>query len=397
MLIIHRYIFKELIPPLLVNLLFLTAIFLMTRMLQVTKLIVNYNVSLASIGLILVYSIPHFLVFVLPMSVMLAILLTLMRMSSENEIIALKSSGVSIYRLLPPIIVFAVAGFLATLFMTIYGMPRSKLAIAQLTYTMLTTNTEVGLKARNFNNRFQKVTLYVNEVDLHDKTMRDIFIEDRRNAKAVSTIVAPYGHFVKDREGNTVRLRLYKGMINQVNRAKRSANTIYFNTYDVSLDMAQMTQADRNSRNDPDAMTLAELRAHVIEMKNDPQKYHEALIALHEKFSIPSACLALGMLAIPLGIELKSRRRSAGLGMGMLIFILYYVMLTAGQVFGEMGVVPPAVGLWIPNVIVGFGGLVMLQRAAKEKPSYLDSLMRWAGGVIKRAAGMWLHYTPYRR
>ena len=96
MLIIHRYIFKELVPPLLVNLLFLTAIFLMTRMLQVTKLIVNYNVSLASIALILVYSIPHFLVFVLPMSVMLAILLTLMRMSSENEIIALKSSGVSI-------------------------------------------------------------------------------------------------------------------------------------------------------------------------------------------------------------------------------------------------------------------------------------------------------------
>ena len=397
MLIIHRYILKGLIPPLLINLLFLTAIFLMTKMLQITKLVVNYNVSLVNIGLILLYSIPHFLVFVLPMSVMLGILLTLMRMSSDNEIIALKSGGVSLYRLLPPILIFAAAGFLATLFMTLYGMPHSKSSITRLTYAMLTSNTDAGLKARTFNTRFKGVTLYVNEVDLHDKAMKDIFIEDRRNPKAVSTIVAPAGRFIKDAEGRSVRLRLFNGMINQVSRAKRTANATYFSTYDINLDMQQAIRVKEKAAKDEDEMGLGELRRHIQAVRNSPEEYHAALIALHEKFSIPAACLALAILAIPLGIELKSTRRSAGLGMGMFIFIFYYVVMTAGRVLGEMGVVHPAIGLWAPNLALGAGGVVMLVRTANEKPTYLIQFMRFVGMLIRRKAADWLGRLLHQR
>jgi len=394
MLILHRYILRSLIPPLLINLLFLTVIFLMTRMLQITKLIVNYNVSLAKIGLILLYSIPHFLVFVLPMSVMLGILLTLMRMSSDNEIIALKSGGVSLYRLLPPILIFAVAGFLATLFMTVYGMPRSRSAITQLTYAMLTSNTDIGLKARTFNTRFKGVTLYVNEVDVHDRIMKDVFIEDRRNPKAVSTIVAPRGRFIKDANGRSVRLRLFDGMINQVSREKRSANAIYFSTYDINLDLQQFARKQAKGDKDADEMGLAELRRHIASVRNSPSEYHEALITLNEKFSFPVACLALAILAIPLGVELKSSRRSAGLGMGMFVFIFYYILMTAGRVLGEIGILHPGIGLWMPNVILGASGLVMLIRTANEKPTYMISFMRFLGMQIRRHAASWLHRPP---
>ena len=397
MLILDRYIFKGLIPPLLINLFFLTSIFLMTRMLQITNLIVNYNVSLASIGLILLFSIPHFLVFVLPMSVMLGILLTLMRMSADNEIIALKSGGVSLYRLLPPIFILALAGFLATLFMTLYGMPHSKAAIARLTYTMLASNTDVGLKARTFNTRFKGVTLYVNEVDLHDRMMKDVFIEDRRNPKAVSTIVAPRGRFIKDSKGRSVRLRLFNGMINQISREKRTANTIYFSTYDINLDMRQLTRGKDMAENDVDAMGLAELLRHIQSVRKLPEDYHKALITLNEKFSIPAACLALAILAIPLGIELKSSRRSAGLGMGLFIFIVYYVLMTAGRVLGEIGIIPPAIGLWAPNMIVGAGGVVMLIRAANEKPTYLIPFIRFLGSWIRKHAMVWLRRLARRR
>jgi len=383
MLIIHRYIFKGLISPFSINLLFLTVVFLMTRMLQITKLIVNYNVSLSAIALILVYSIPHFLVFVLPMSVMMAILLTLMHMSGNNEITALKSGGISLYRLLPPVIVLACGGFLATLFMTVYGMPMGKLAITQLTYRMLASNTDIGLKARTFNDRFDGVTLYVNEVDLKTKKMKDVFIEDRRNPRAISTIVAPEGLVMKDIQGRSARLRLFNGMINQVEREKRSANAIYFTTYDVNLNMAQIAKLGRFSRKDEDEMSLGELGAYIHKVKDKPKKYYDALIEFHQKFSIPAACLALGILAVPLGVELKSTRRSAGLGMGMFVFILYYVLMTAGRVFGEMGIFHPAIGLWTPNVLVGIGGAILLIRAANEKPNYVIGFMRFLGRQIR--------------
>jgi lipopolysaccharide export system permease protein len=385
MLIINRYIFRGLIPPFLVNLLFLIMVFLMTKVVKLTQLMVNYNVSPATIGLMLVFSIPTFLVFVLPMSVMLAILLTLMRMSGDNEITALKSSGVSLYRLLPPAILLAVAGCLVTLFMTVYAMPQGNFAIKQLTYQMLADNTDLGLKARTFNNQFKGVTLYVNEVNLQNKKMKDVFIEDRRNPRAVTTIVAPEGLLLKDSEGRATRLRLYNGMINQVEREKQSANESYFKTYDINLvNMIQMIKLRRYSRKIEDEMTLAELSAYILKVKETPEKYFNSLFEFHQKFSIPAACLALGILAIPLGVELKSTRRSAGLGMGMFIFILYYILMTAGRVFGQMGFYHPAIGLWAPNILVGIGGTIMLIRTANEKPTYVIQFMRSIGRLVRQ-------------
>ncbi|MCB2166874.1 MAG: LPS export ABC transporter permease LptF [Deltaproteobacteria bacterium] len=391
MLIIHRYIFRGLIPPFFINLLFLTTVFLMTEIVKITQLIVNYNVSPATIGLILLFSIPHFLVFVLPMSVMLAVLLTLMRMSGDNEIAALKSGGVSLYKLMPPIIIFSVAACLATLFMTVYGMPQGKIAIKQLTYKMLASNTDIGLKARTFVNQFQGVTLYVNEVNLQNRKLKDVFIEDRRNPKAVSTVIAPEGLLLKDSKGWATRLRLYNGMINQVEIDKRSANASYFSTYDINLvNMVQRIEVWRNSREDESEMTLAELKDYIIQVRERPEKYYDALIVFHQKFSIPAACLTLGILAIPLGVELQSSRRSAGLGMGMLIFILYYVLMTAGRVFGQMGFYHPALGLWAPNILFGIGGVIMLIRAANEKPNYVVQFMRSVGGLIQQRVLGWL-------
>ena len=392
MLIIHRYIFKGLIPPLFINLLFLTTVFLMTEMVKITKLIVNYNVSPATIGLILLFSIPHFLVFVFPMSVMMAILLTLMRMSGDNEIAALKSGGVSLYKLLPPIITLSVAGCLATMFMTVYGMPLGKIAIKQLTYKMLASNTDIGLKARTFVNEFKDVTLYVNEVNLQNRKLKDVFIEDRRNPRATSTVVAPEGLLLKDSKGRATRLRLYNGMINQVELDKRSANAIYFTTYDINLvNMVQRIEVWRNSLKDESEMTLAELKEYLLQVREKPEKYFDALIEFHQKFSIPAACVALSILAVPLGVELKSSRRSAGLGMGMLIFILYYVLMTAGRVFGQMGFYHPAVGLWVPNIMVGIGGVIMLIRAANEKPTYVVPLMRSMGLLVRQRVLGWLN------
>ena len=104
--IINRYLLKEMMPPFVINLAFFTFIFLMTKILEITNLIVNYRVSLLNVLLMLIYSMPFFLEFIIPMSVMMAVLLTFLRMSGDNEIIALKSGGMSMYGLLPPVLLF---------------------------------------------------------------------------------------------------------------------------------------------------------------------------------------------------------------------------------------------------------------------------------------------------
>ncbi len=102
---INRYVFKEFFPPFAISLFFLTFVFLMTRIPEIMNLLVNYNADLGAVVMMIVFTLPRFLEFTIPMSVMVAILLTFIRMSVENEMTAMKGAGLSLYRLLPPVLV----------------------------------------------------------------------------------------------------------------------------------------------------------------------------------------------------------------------------------------------------------------------------------------------------
>ena len=100
------------LPPLGLTLLFFTFVFLISDMLEITNWIVNYSIGISSVLRMTIYSMPDFLIFVVPMSVMLAVLLTFVRMSGDNEIIALKAGGLSFYGLLPPALLICSMGAL---------------------------------------------------------------------------------------------------------------------------------------------------------------------------------------------------------------------------------------------------------------------------------------------
>lgn len=380
--IINRYIFKELIPPFVINLFFLTFIFLMTKILDITNLVVNYKVSLWAIVWILIYSMPFFLQFVVPMSVMMAVLLTFLRLSGDNEIMALKAGGCHIYRLLPPVFLFALIGWAITSFMAIYALPWGKLSLKDLSFKVISSNIDIGLKERTFSDSFDGVMIYVNKIDLKSKSLMDVFIEDQRTSNLVSTVVASKGRLFSNQQDLQYRLRLYNGTINQVDLKNRSAHSINFDTYDINLDIKRIVRPVKEGEKDEEEMSVAELRRYLknTSIKND--RYYLALMEFHKKFSTPFACFALGLLAVPLGIQSRSARRSYGVGLGLIFFLSYYILLSAGWVFGEAGVYPPLIGMWIPNIVMGGVGFFLLRQTAREKTFQI----RFPAGLRKKQA-----------
>ena len=83
----------------------------------------------------------------------------------------------------------------------------------------------------------------------------------------------------------------------------------------------------------------------------------------------------LGLLGVPLGIQSRSTRRSYGIGLGLIFFLGYYILLSAGWVFGEAGIYPPLIGMWVPNIVTGGFGVFLLVRTAKERTVKLDALI----------------------
>ncbi|MCK4485508.1 MAG: LPS export ABC transporter permease LptF [Desulfobacterales bacterium] len=366
--IVSRYVFREMIPPFLINLILFTFIFLMAEILDVTDLIVNHRVSVSSVLLMLICSIPSFLVFVLPMSIMMGVLLAFLRLSNDNEITALKSAGLSIFRLLFPVFVFCLIGCLVTGFMSIYGSPWGRLSFKALLFEAAKSNIDIGLKERTFNDSFKNVMLYVGKIDAQDKTLGDVFIEDRQTPGTVSTVVAPKGKFFFDPERLTFRLRLFNGIINKVDQKNKTAHSVSFDIYDFKLEVAQILSARKHDQKGRKEMSLGELRHSLREAAKKNAKYYLTLMEYHKKFSIPFACFVFGLIAVPLGVQSKSAKRSFGMVLGLFFFLIYYIFLSAGWVFGEAGVCPPVVCMWGPNLVIGSIGLYLLILSAKERP-----------------------------
>jgi lipopolysaccharide export system permease protein len=385
--IIHRYIFKELWAPFLLNLTFFTFVFLMSQILEITKLIVNYNVGLGVVGRMLMYSIPFILVFVIPISVMITILLTFMRMSGDNEITAIKNGGISVYGLLPPVALFCVLAYLGTLWLSLVAVPWGKTSIKTLARELAATNIEIGLKERTFNDRLKDVVLYVNGIDTKTRKLIDVFIEDQRVENTVSTVVAPEGRLYSDPQRKLYQLRLYNGIINQVDIKNRSAHTINFESYDIVLDAGMlMGLKSFNQKRTKSAgeMTTDEYRQWLNDYPERNNVYYLALARYYQRYSIPFACISLGILALPLGVQLRSTRQSFGLIFGLSFFLIYYVLLSIGLVFGEAGVLAPVIGMWMPNLVVGAFAVIILQWTVKEKPLPIDTLRIRFENLIKK-------------
>jgi lipopolysaccharide export system permease protein len=109
-------------------------------------------------------------------------------------------------------------------------------------------------------------------------------------------------------------------------------------------------------------------------------------LQLHKKYAIPVACMAMGLLALPLGVQARNSKKAFGIGLGLFFFLLYYMLMSIGTAFGENGSYPPMVGMWVPNFVLGGFGIYLLMRSAGEKQmtfSWLDPIVvrmtKWVG------------------
>lgn len=381
--ILNRYLLLEMMPPFFINLAFFSFIFLMKQILDITDMIVNHKVGLGPVVLLLVYSLPYFLRYVIPMSVMMAVLLAMLRLSGDSEIMALKAGGVSIYRLVTPVMMFSLMGTLITGLMTLYGLPFGADRFRSLLFDVAVANVSIGLKERTFNDNFESVMLYVNRIDPQTRELHNIFIEDHRQEGVGNAVVARSGRLVGDPEALVYYLRLFDGTISQVDMPHRTGHTVDFESYDIRLDFKENARKGDLEQKRADEMPLADHRAHLQAPHPSDRHYRNALMHYHRRFSIPLACLSMGLLALPLGVQSRHSKKAFGIGLGLFFFLLYYILLSLGSTLGEKGAYPPLLAMWVPNLVLGGFGVYLLVRAARERPMTIRWLDRLLDSTIK--------------
>ena len=266
--IIYRYIFREMLPPFGITLVFFSFIFLMTQIIQIMNMVVNHRVGLSVVGWMILYTLPFFMEFIIPMSIMMSVLLTFLRLSGDNEILALKNGGLSVYDLLPPVMLFCLLGALLTASMALYGLPWGRMSIKKLTIQVATTNLDIGIKERTFNDSFKGVMLYVNKMDAKTRTLSDVFIEDSADPGRHHHRCGPQGPDGKQSGDPSVSAAGFtrEPSTRWISKAGPSTRCD-FDTYDIHLDTRQAMAAvksgpNASGRNVPDRNPAVSGRIH---------------------------------------------------------------------------------------------------------------------------------------
>ena len=137
-------------------------------------------------------------------------------------------------------------------------------------------------------------------------------------------------------------LRLYDGTIHNVPKGRTQAQNASFQTYDVAIDASYLSKAQRDGKHAKE-MYVTELYDEM--QKHDPnsRKYLKAEIELQQKFALPMACFIMAFIALPLGTHWKSGR-SWGVGIGLVVFLGYYLIFSLSWNLGDTGSYPPHPG-----------------------------------------------------
>jgi lipopolysaccharide export system permease protein len=385
--IVHRYIFREILVPFVFGLTVFTFVLLIARLLRLIELVVNRGVPVMNILRLITYIMPAFLEVTVPMAMLLAVLIAFGRLSADSELIALRSSGLSLYQLVPPVATFVLLTMLATAWLSFTARPWGNRSLKTALFDIAKTRATAGIKPQVFNDDFAGLVIYTETVDPTTDRLHNVLISDERDAEQHNRIFAREATMVSDPTQQTVTLRLRDGFIHTMDSHDGAEYQTDFQTYDVNLDLRQAFGNGQDQDQDPQGLTLGQLRAAIATKQANGQSAASELVEYHRKFSIPFACVVFGLVAVPLGVQPARGAKSRGFAVSLAMIFVYYVLLSAGQAMATQSMIPAVVGLWLPNVAFVGAGSYLFVRAGRERPvTPLEGLSEALGRLRTRLA-----------
>ncbi|NJD68934.1 MAG: YjgP/YjgQ family permease [candidate division NC10 bacterium] len=379
--LIDRHLLREMVVSFMLGLATFTFVLLMDQMMRLMDLIINKGAPVGVVLRLVLYVLPFSLTVTVPMSVLLAVLATYGRLSSEGETIVLKTSGLSLYRLMAPGVLFGVAATLATLWISTLVQPSSTRAFKTLTHQLSHTHILTALEEGIFNTGYPGLAIYVDRSDKQNGTFHGILVIDQRNQAEQHLIIAQEGKLLgknDDVEAST-GLQLSKGTLQIASRDDLSRyRNLDFATYDLQIlsgnSIAGTVARVRQSKE----LNLSELRTEIARLTKDGGKVWPLQVELHKKFALPIACLILSLIGAPLAIRLKKASRGGSLALSVAFAVFYYILLATGESLGSRGRIQPAIGIWFPNLTLGVIAVSLVLAEGRELvlPARLQSIVK---------------------
>lgn len=355
MRIIRNHILKECIIPFVMALVVLTCVFLLGNLIQLTNLVINKGVSLTTVSRAFLLMIPVFLGYTIPIACLVSVLLAFSRFSADNEIIALRASGIHLGRLLVPLIIMGLIASLGLVILNERVIPYAHHEQRRLLKNLGSENPTALLEAGMFIHAFENQIIFIHKID--GNKMSNITIYQPKPDGPTRTIIAKHGEFTPVPGGNQLKLKLIDGTSDEPNLENpdifyKLNFKNYFMTLDLSNDKKEITKK-------PQSMTLKELRTEIIKLEPLLVDTSQLKTEYFRKISWSCSPLIFTLIGFPLAVITNRREKSVNIVLAVICFASYYLFSLGCEALSKKGILPPVLSMWIPNMIAGTGAVIL--------------------------------------
>lgn len=358
MKIVDRYLSCRVFLPLLLVFAAFVVIFVLVDLFDHAHAFIDQSVPAGIVLMYYLYSTPLIVVLTAPVAMLLAVLLSVGRLSRRREIMAFKASGFSLYRVLAPVLVLAAL-------LSVVGLVVAELAVPPATRQKIRIEEEYIERGRSdprvrddvIHMRPDGSIFLAHRFDVRRSTIEGVTVEefgaDLRPTRRIDAQRATWdGSRWVLIEG---RVRTFADDAEEVSAFDR-----------MVLPYEDPTPRDLGTRRlDPQEMGYFELRDYARRLAASGNDVRELLVELRLKIAFPFASLIMALLGAPFAAGTRRSGFAVAFAAALTISFLYYGFIQVGQVLGRQGVLAPGLAAWIANVVFAGIGTVLLARAPK--------------------------------
>jgi len=384
-----KYVFKEIAIPFGIGLSVYTFSLLINQILRLSSLFVSKSAGFDTIVKFLIYLLPDFLAFTIPMSTLMGILAGVSRMSTDSEITAFKTMGISNLRLYRPVLLFSFLMWFISSALIMFVAPESNYKLRKLRADIGISQAIKSIKPKTFYSDFPGYVIYFEDVDRSTDEWLNVFIYFREGGINDKVILAKRGTIVQElkkedkQKDNYVKRKdaffsLKDAFIFSFNRENPEKNNSivfysYFNKYisnnnrtykinkgSTQLSILQLYEKINILSSDKKNINTLNLISHRIE--------------LHNKFVLPLACIAFGILGLALGVSTSKGGKISGFIISLAIIFVYYSITVIGRNMITKKQISVIFGMWSPVIFLFVIGITLFVLSLKEKKININKI-----------------------
>ena len=342
------------------------SILMLERLIRITDLISGSDDALMQGARMIGNLLPHYLGMALPGALLIATIISVERLSRSGEVVALMSTGVSLYRFTRPFLGLAVVLAVASIVISGFLQPVSRYNYRAIVYELKQNSIVTAFQERKFV-QFDDRVVWTSSVDFARRSLGATFILETAPDGARRFLTGNTGRLSEQADGSWL-IRLQDAMVGDIPADFVGGQGSRVNTNRVTWRMPTPISGYRDRGDDERELTLTELLSQSYLTPGSSVDPTAASASLHDRLSRAALLLVMPFVSVVLGLNIGRMVRSGGLVIGILLLLLVQKMLEYGLSLAQRGIVPPWAGTWPVVVLVAVLGLYSFHRTATGRP-----------------------------